>query len=285
MKRFYALFALVLTTSTGFALDLNLNSSMTNIFWSGDRKADTAGLEFKGADLFYSVDGWISQEIGDGLGMKAGFSNDMILRKKAFADIFYKFDNFTFTVGPFFSTFNTVEKWFNPGILAAFQMDIPGWIFLKVGFQSNLGGMSKVGEFIISDQFATAGLYLPNGIITGGMRDRSFQQTTGANATVIDSLTDFNLSTEVFEKNFPVRYAFDMRYQILNRSYQAATVKTSPVHSILLDNKFTWETSPGLSLYGAFGFNLLSFGTDSTVYSVPKQGFLYTASLGMKTKL
>lgn len=285
MKKF-GFFVLLLSTATAaFSTDLTIQANSSNLFWAAARTNDVAGTTFAGADFFYGLDAYIAQDLGENLKLKAGMIDDQIIHRKIFSEISYAYSNFTITVGPFFSTIATAEKWFSPGILAAFQYDIPGYLFARVGFQTSMNPLGRNGDFALADQWATVGIFLPNGIISGTIQDRSFQNRKSATITTIDSRSDYVLSTEVFEKNFPIRYALDIKYQILSRVYQASTTTSTPLNSALLGNRITWDIDQNWTVAAGFDFNILTFATDDTNFTVGANTFLYGASLTVRKTL
>jgi hypothetical protein len=272
----------VLLVSPVFGVDLELSSRLDNLYWSPQKLDTPSGHQFTGADLFYNFEGSVTQEIGDGLQFRGGIAVDPILRSRAYAQLNFAVDNLNLAFTPFLGTFNSTQKWFDPGLSALVEYSWPGFLFVRGGFLTTFAPVAKSGDYYLSSLTAAVGGVLENGIVTFTIEDKSATFRTSDVLTTVDSSTKYWLDTEMFLKNFPLRWAILTGYQVTGRSYIAAAETATTVHSALLGLRLSWDIGSGTVLYLQGESALFTVGWNETTLAVPSNQGLYQVVAGVR---
>ncbi len=283
MIRTFGLVLLVfISVSSASAMDLEVSSRFENLYWGSVYKNNTDGYTFRGADLFWNLQGSVTQELADGLLFKGGFENDPVLRWRAYGQLAFGLDNLTMKFTPFIGTFNSTQKWFNPGMEAMVEYTWPGFLFLKGGFLTTFAPVSKEGDYYLTFQTAAVGTLVENGIITFTVEDKAATFRAKDNLTTVDASTRYWLDTEMFLKNFPVRMAILTGYQVLSRRYIAAAEVLTPIHSFLLGGRFSWDFGAGTVVFAQVESAFFNAGWDSTVMALPSTTPVFQSVTGVR---
>ena len=280
MIRFLLLVAIVL----GFALpaeslDLKASTVWTNLTWASSRQADTAGETFSGSDLYGNGSLLLTQKLKNDFALSSGWVGDPIQRGRIFLKLGYSQENFSVSLSPFVGTLTTPQTWFNPGMSLRLQTTKPGLGFIGAGFLTTFAPVANNGDAYTSGMHAEVGMYLEHGILTFSVENKAFLTDTNG-VFVKDSQTRYLFDTEVFEKNIPFRFAVDLGYQTLSRTYTAPAVTSTQIDSCLFGGKLSWVTSPRSSVFVKALVSLFSLGEGAAIYGVPSSTALFELEAG-----
>ena len=282
--RLGALFFFI-SVSSSFGLDIDVSSRFDNLYWNSNRTDDTNGRTFSGTDLFWTLQGSVTQDLGDGLGFKGGVENDPILRWRAYSQLAYSLQNFSLKFAPFLGAFNSTQKWFNPGLEASVEYTWPGFLFVRGGFLTTFAPVSRIGDYYLSSLSAAVGFHVENGIITLNVEDKAatFQVANGTNT--VDESTKYWLDTEMFIKNFPLRWAILTGYQITNRSYISSSEDSTPLHSVLVGARLSWDFTAETTAYVQMESSFFNAAWGSTIMNLAATTPVYDVVAGMRYHL
>jgi hypothetical protein len=273
---------LLLLGASSWSLDLDLSTRFDSLYWAPGRGDNTAGYTFRGSDLFWNIQGSVTQELQDGLLFKGGVQIDPVLRWRAYSQLSYSLENLTLQFAPFLGLFNTTQKWFNPGLDAMVQYTWPGFMFVRGGFLTTFAPVSKTGDYYLTGLSAAVGALLENGIVSFNIEDKSATFRVSDTLTTVDASTKYWVDTEMFLKNVPFRWAVLTGYQVTRRSYvETAQVDTS-VHSVLLGGRFSWDFGGGTTAYIQGETSFFNTGWDSTVMKLPSTTPVFDAVAGVR---
>jgi len=273
---------LFLGASSAWSLDLELSTRLDSLYWAPTRDNDTSGHTFQGTDLFWNVQGSVTQELQDGLLFKGGVEIDPVLRWRAYSQLSYNLENMTLQFAPFLGIFNSTQKWFNPGMDASVQYTWPGFMYVRGGFLTTFAPVSKTGDYYLSGLSAVVGLLMQNGIVSFHIEDKSATFRASDSLTTVDASTKYWLDTEMFLKNFPLHWAVLTGYQVTKRSYIAAAEVDTPVHSALLGARFSWDFGSGTTAFLQAESSFFNTGWDDTVMAVPSSRVIFDTVAGVR---
>ena len=94
-----------------------------------------------------------------------------------------------------------------------------------------------------------AGFYVPNAIVSGTVTAKRFIETDPAGFLVVDALSRYTLSVDVFKKNVPYNLVASAGYQLRSKYYEASD-KTDALGSLVLGLKATAQAAPGIKVTG-----------------------------------
>ncbi len=282
--RLWCLFFFISAAST-FGIDVEVSSRFDNLYWNSTRRDDASGRTFSASDLFWTLQGSVTQELADGLLFKGGVENDPILRWRAYSQLGFSLEGFSLKFAPFLGVFNSTQKWFSPGMDASVQYTWPGFVFVRGGFLTTFAPISKTGDYYLSALNAAVGVQVPNGIITFNVEDKSATFRVMDGLTTIDESTKYWLDTEMFIKNFPLRWAILSGYQITNRSYVTNSEDTTPVYSILVGARFSWDFSADTTAFVQMESSFFNTGLGSTNMNLASTALIYDAVAGVRYHL
>lgn len=278
--QFWAFF-LFISAFPGFGIDLELTARADNLYWAPERRDDAAGRTFRGAELFWNLQGSVSQELGDGLTFKGGILNDPVLKSRVYTQLGVVMENLSLSFAPFLGTFNS-GKWFNPGMEALVEYTWPGLMFVRGGFLTTFAPVAKSGDYYLSSLTAGVGALVENGILSFNVVDKTATFRLPGTLTTVDASTKYWIDLEMFLKNFPLRWAFLTGYQLTNRTYLDTAEVSTPVHSVLLGARLSWDFGLGTMAYLQGESAFFQQGWDSTVLQVPTSTAVFQAAAGVR---
>jgi len=277
---FAALF-IVISASYCFGTDMEVSFRTDNLYWAPTHRDTAAGRTYQGADLFWSLEGSVTQELGDGLLFKGGIVNDPVLRTRAYTQLGFTLDNLSLNFSPFLATFNST-KWFSPGMEAMVEYTWPGLLFVRGGFLTTFAPVAKNGDYYLSSLTAGVGALLENGILSFNVVDKMATFQLPGTLTTVDGSTKYWVDLEMFLKNFPLRWAFLTGYQLTNRTYLDATEVSTPVHSVLIGARLAWDFGQGTTTYLQGESAFFQQGWDDTILKVPSSTAVFQAACGVR---
>ncbi len=270
-----------LSTVTSFSLDLGIEGWTGNLGFRTDRAIDNTTMP--GADYFWGLSLYGTQALSDSISLETGFYADPILRNTSYTLFSYNAKILSVGIGPFFGFFNDTTTLLKSGISTAVRIELPGIAFVSFRSDSSIGGqLVQAGDYLQSRNDISFGIYLPNVICSVFLNSRSFDQKAATN-DVVDSLTEYGLLTDIYQKNVPYRLLFSFSYQSLSRSFVAATTTTSTLDSFVLGLQVTVSLPGSVSLHAGLEGNVYSFGLGTLVGSA--SDFLFRSYAGVKINL
>lgn len=272
---------LILVASFCSATDVEVVTRFDNLYWSSEKRATVAGRTYQGEDLFWTLEGSITQELGDGLTFQGGLARDPILRSRLFSRLGFSIDNLNLSFSPFLATFNS-SKWFTPGMDAMVEYTWPGLFFARGGFLTTFAPVAKPGDYYLNALSASFGILMENGILTFQISDKAATFRLPESLTTVDGSTKYWMDLEMFLKNFPLRWAFLTGYQLTNRTYISSSEIETPVHSFLLGARFSWDFGAGTMVYLQGESAFFQQGWHSTLLRVPSTTAVFQAVSGVR---
>jgi len=263
-----------------FSLDVGIEEWTGNLGFQTSRTVDDTS--FPGANYFWGLSVYGTQSISDAISIETSFYMDPILRNTTYTLFNYKADFLTVGFGPFFGLFNDATTLMKSGISTSVRLEVPGILYFSLRSDSSIGGeLVQSGDYLQSRNDISCGLYLPNAILALSLNSRSFEQKTDA-ADIIDSLTEYSLSTDVYKKNIPYHVIVTVSYQTLSRSFidSSATTTSATLNSVILGAEVDLTISSSLLVKAGIEGNVYSFGQGTLVGSCDT--FLFRTFAGVK---
>ena len=267
----------LLFAGTASALEIGTQAWVGNLGFSQTRGVTDAS--FPGTDYFW---GWglsASQSITDNLSFEADIRSDPILRNVSYALFTYRDGGLSIGIGPLFGFFNDTTTIIKTGISAAIRLEAPGVAFISFRSDSSISGeLLQAGDYLQGRNEISTGFYVPNAICTLSLVTSRFEQKQSAD-TVIDNLTVYAFSTDVYQKNVPYRVILTFSYQDLSRSFVTAAT-TSTLDSIVVGAEIDFTLARSVTLQTGFDGAVYSFGLGNLVGS--PANFLFRANAGVR---
>lgn len=282
VRKFCSALCLLLIGSALPALDLEVSSNFDNLYWGTQGRDNVEGRTFDGKQLFWNLQGSVSQQIDESLEFQGGLVIDPVLRWRAYSRLGFSLDNLSLRFAPLFGIFNSDQKWFNPGLEAQVSYTWPGVMFVSGGFLTTFAPVSRSGDYYLSSLSAAGGLMLENGIVTFHVEDKAATFRVDETLTTVDGSSKYWLDAEMFIKNFPLRWAVLPGYKITSKTYVSEVETSATVHSALLGARVSYDWGRGTSAWIQGEAALLSLGWDQTVFEVPKTAVLFQAVAGVR---
>lgn len=282
IRRLSRVLFFVVVASTCSGIELELRGKAENLYWSPTALDTVAGRTFRGSDLYWGLQGSVTQEVGDGIVFRGGVENDPILRTRAYSQLGFSMDNLSLNFAPFLGTFNSTGKWFNPGLEALLEYNWPGAVFLRGGFLTTFAPVAKSGDYYLSSLTAAVGTMMENGILSLNVVDKAATFRGSGLKTTVDASTKYWLDLEMFQKNFPLRWAFLTGYQLTSRSYLTDTESKASLHSVLMGTRLSWDIGRRATLYCEANSVLFQTSWDDAVLRVPSDTGVFQAVTGVR---
>ncbi len=279
-RTFAAAIALFLAASAASALEIDAQGWAGNLGFSRARTA--ADTSFPGADYFWGWSLSASQLIAGSLSFEADISSDPILRNVSYTLFTYRETFLSVSVGPFFGFFNDTTTLIKPGISAAIRLELPSIAFISFRSDSSISGeLLQPGDYLQDRNEIALGFYVPNAICTLSLATRQFEQKQSAD-TVIDSLTEYSFTVDIYQKNVPYRIVFNFSWQDLARQFVAAAALSS-LDSLVVGAELNVSLSRTVALQLGFDGVVYSFGLGNLVGSA--QSFLFRTVAGVRVQV
>jgi hypothetical protein len=272
-----ALILLLGATTAASALELGAQGWAGDLGFSQTRSAIDTTLP--GQDYFWGWSLSAAQAITDNLSFEADVGSDPLLRNVAYAFFTYKENFLSVGIGPFFGFFNDTSTLLKSGISTAIRLEAPSIAFISFRSDSSISGELLLdGDYLQNRNEITFGFYVPNAICSLSLATRQFEQKQGEE-TVIDQLTEYAFSTDIYQKNVPYRIVLTFSYQDLSRSFvNAATVST--LDSIVVGAEIDITLAKAVTLQTGFDAAVYSFGRGALTGS--DSNFLFRAIAGVR---
>ncbi len=269
-----------LAAASASSLDLGLQTWAGNLGFATDRTS--TDTRFPGSHYFWGLSLYGSQPITDKFGFETGFYSDPVLRNISYALFSYNEKAISLGVGPFFGLFNDRGTLLKSGISTSVKLGLPGVVFVSFRSDSSIGGdLVQEGDYLQQRDDISFGFYVPNAICTLSLDTRKFEQKTDVD-TVVDSLTIYSFSTDIFQKNVPYRLIVKFSYQSLVREFISGAAATT-LNSLVLGTEVDITMTDSLLLQAGIEGSVYSFGQGTLVGS--SEGFLFRTFAGVKVNV
>lgn len=268
------------------ALEVSTSFQLGNIGFTTDRAS--TDLSYSGLNLFWGGSLSLSHDISDSFSIEAGFSRDPILRNDAYALLHYTTDYFTLGVGAFLGLFNTDAPLLKSGLTITARLGIPGVLYISARTDTTLGGQVQLaGDYVVEATELSVGFYVKNAIFSLDLTSRDFSLSLGT-AQVVDDLTRYGVTVNIYRKNAPMRILLSTAYQTVSKEFLDAAANTAAVlNSVILGAGLDVQMGKHFGMNAQFNTAVYSWGSGLLV-TTPGLGyetFLWEGSAGFRIDL
>jgi len=275
---------LLITLSVGaFAFDVGAYFDLSNLDFVRTRTA--ADTTLPGAAYLWGVQVSGRDQLSEGLALDLSYSRDSVLRNIAFTRLAYIDDFFSITVGPFFGLLNSPTSIVQSGLSTTVELYIPGVTFLRLRSDNSLSGRLVVtGDYIQEQSELAIGFYTPNVIPTLYIASKRYSTKTDA-GEAIDSLTEYGITTDIFQKNVPYQVALNFAYQNAARQFVEATTVNHAYGSLVIGARITLSLFEAFTVIADLDSSIYTFGHEFLIGEVSSDSFLFRLSTGVEVNL
>jgi len=275
---------LLITLSVGaFAFDVGAYFDLSNLDFVRTRTA--ADTTLPGAAYLWGVQVSGRDQLSEGLALDLSYSRDSVLRNIAFTRLAYIDDFFSITVGPFFGLLNSPTSIVQSGLSTTVELYIPGVTFLRLRSDNSLSGRLVVtGDYIQEQSELAIGFYTPNVIPTLYIASKRYSTKTDA-GEAIDSLTEYGITTDIFQKNVPYQVALNFAYQNAARQFVEATTVNHAYGSLVIGARITLSLFEAFTVIADLDSSIYTFGREFLIGEVSSDSFLFRLSTGVEVNL
>ncbi len=275
---------LFITLSVGaFAFEVGAYFDLSNLDFPTTRTA--AETTLPGASYIWGVRVTGHDQLSEGLALDLSYCRDSVLRHIAFTRIAYTDDFFSITVGPFFGLLNSPNTIVQSGLSTTVELYIPGVTFLRLRSDNSLSGRLVVtGDYIQEQSELAIGFYAPNVIPTLYVASKRYTTKTDAGEAV-DSLTEYGITTDIFQKNVPYQIALNFAYQDAGRQFVETTTVNHACGSVVIGARITLSLFEAFTIVADLDSSIYTFGRDFLVGEVSSDSFLFRLSTGLEVNM
>ena len=275
---------LLITLSVGaFAFEAGAYFDLSNLDFPSARTADETALP--GADYIWGLRVTGRDQLSEGLALDLSYCRDSVLRHIAFTRIAYTDDFFAITVGPFFGLLNSPDTLVQSGLSTTVELYIPGVTFLRLRSDNSLSGRLVVtGDYIQEQSELAIGFYTPNVIPTIYVTSKRYTTKTDGGEAV-DSLTEYGITTDIFQKNVPYQVQLNFAYQDAGRQFVETTTVNHAYGSVVIGARFTLSRFEAFTVVADLDSSIYTFGHDFLLGQVSSDSFLFRLSTGVELNL
>ena len=281
-----ALLAVFLACSASLdALEVGGSFQLGNIGFTEDRSS--ADTSYSGLNLFWGGSLFLSHKITDTFSVETGFSRDPILMNDAYALVLSSTDYFTLGVGAFLGLFNTDASILKSGLTISARLGIPGALYISARTDNSLGARAQLsGDYTVEATELSLGFYVKNAIVSLDMTSKDFINSQDA-VQIIDDLTRYGVTVNIFRKNTPMRIVLTTAYQTVSKEFMDGAANPAAVlNSIILGAGLDVQLGR-VGLYAEFSAAAYSWGT-GLLAMTPGLGyetFLWEGNAGFRVNL
>ncbi len=279
-RSLFLVLIITLTLTRGVAaFEVGALFELSNLDFSRERASSATTLP--GDSYLWGVRVTGHEMISDALALDLSFTMDPVLRQIAYTRLRYIDDFFAITVGPFFGVLNSPSSIVQSGLSTTVELYIPGITFVRLRSDNSLSGRLVVtGDYIQELSELAVGFYARNAIPTLYVRNKRYTTKTDAGENV-DTLTEYGISTDIFQKNIPYRVVLTMAYQDGGRQYVETTTLNHSYGSAVLGALITVDLFDALTIVANLQSSIYTFGRDYLLGQVAADRFLFRLSTGI----
>jgi len=283
MRKLIVLLLLVLVPFVSWSFEVGAFFDLSNLDFARDRASTETTLP--GADYLWGLEITGSDDVSSGLALDLAYRRDTILRNIAYTRLTYLDDFFSLSVGPFFGLLNSANSIVQSGLSTTVQLFIPGITFVRLRSDNSLSGRLIVtGDYIQEQSELAVGFYAPNVIPTVYLRSKRYTTKTDA-GEMVDSLTEYGLIADIFQKNVPYRVQLTFAYQDAGRQYVEATTTDHSYGSLVLGARLSFSLLQAFTIVADLDSSIYTFGRGALVGEVSADSFLFRLSTGVVVDL
>ena len=283
MRRAISLLLLITLQVGAFAFEVGAYFDLSNLDFARTRTA--AETTLPGADYIWGVQVTGRDQLSEGLALDLSYSRDSVLRHIMFTRLVYIDDFFSITVGPFFGLLNSAGTIVQSGLSTTVELYLPGVGFLRLRSDNSLSGRLVVtGDYIQEQSELAIGFYMPNVIPTVYVASKRYTAKTDAGEAV-DSLTEYGITTDIFQKNVPYQVALNFAYQDAGRQFIEATTVNHAYGSVVIGARITFSLFEAFTVVVDLDSSIYTFGRDFLLGEVISDSFLFRLSTGVEINL
>jgi hypothetical protein len=283
MKRIVGLLLFLFVSAAAFAFQLGAYFDISNLDFARTRTATETTLP--GGNYIWGLQVTGSDQLSDGLALDLSYSRDTVLRHIAYTRLAYLDNFFSITVGPFFGLLNSPNTILQSGLSTTVQLYVPGIVFVRLRSDNSLSGRLVVtGDYIQEQSELAVGFYTPNVIPTVYVANKRYTAKTDAGESV-DSLTEYGILADIFQKNVPYQVALNFAYQAAERQFIEATTVTHSYGSVVIGARITLSLSDAFTIVADMDSSIYTFGQEFLVGEVSADSFLFRLSTGIELNL
>jgi hypothetical protein len=252
------------------ALEIGGSYRIENMAFHRDRlETDTA---FSGLDFLMGFSLDLTQPLEENLTFEFDYIYDAVLRNLSTSLLLYKGNYYSFGVGPFLGFFNTSGNYIpRVGIASLFKVEWPGLVFAELWLDNSTNNqLVKAGDYIQQRQNLSVGFHVPNAIVSINILTRRFIERKAVSATdvasdIVDTITEYSLSTDLFKKNVPYKIVITFALRSLSKAFieGAATTATHSLHSLIVGSQFEMDITRAIRLNLDLESSIYTFGQDA----------------------
>lgn len=265
------------------ALEVEGMFDLSNLDFPGSQSS--TATTFDGGTYSWGMSFSGTQQISDSIAVSTGFEIDPILRNISFASVSFKNQYFQVDVGPYFGLFNSTSTFIKTGLSASVSAYLPGIAFLTLDSATSLGGaLIDTGDYVQTRSEASIGAYLPNVITSFHISQKSYtsKETAG---NVVDSLTEYALHTDIFEKNVPYNLLLRFAFQMQKKYFDYSTPVTQSLDTIAIGSRLTIHITDAISYVVDLDASIYTFGLDAFTGVTVADKFLFRGNTGIQINL
>jgi hypothetical protein len=283
MRRIIPLLLFLFVAAGLFSFQLGAYFDISNLDFARTRTA--AETTLPGAAYIWGLQVTGTDQLSDGLALDLSYSRDTVLRHVAYTRVAYMDDFFSITVGPFFGLLNSMNSIVQSGLSTTVELYIPGITFVRLRSDNSLSGRLVVtGDYIQEQSELAIGFYTPNVIPTIYVANKRYTSKTDTGEAV-DSLTEYGITADIFQKNVPYRVELNFAYQDAGRQFIEATTVTHSYGSVVIGARLTLSLFEAFTIVADLDSSIYTFGRDFLVGEVSSDSFLFRLSTGIELNL
>ncbi|WP_304224266.1 hypothetical protein [Gracilinema caldarium] len=279
---FISFFLLLGFGSSTFALDISLEGSLGNMVFDTSRVTALSDGNQPFAELLYiSGTAKLEQPIADSALFAVIFNRDPILRNSLYTTVSFDTGYAKIAVGPFFGLFNAASSLITSGLSTTLTMTLPGVLYGTFRSDTTIGaGITVPGDYVQQRSEMAFGVWGPNTLTSFRLSTKTFTLKQTASLTTVDSVTNYDMVTEVFKKNVPYTAIITLGYQSLKRSYISASTSIDELAALMIGMNATFRFSDAFKIMGGARSPLYAWGVGS-LKSPASTAVLYEGIIGI----
>jgi hypothetical protein len=279
---FTTVFLLLFVIGAASALEVGGNFNIGNLVF--DPMREESETDFEGTYFPFGISAYLNQDLSKDLSLHAGYYMDPILKNTIYTEFIYHHEFLTLGVGPYFGVFNSTTTLLKPGISTNVRLEFPGVVFIDFRAESSIGGrIIQEGDYIQEQSAVSAGFYVPHAICSVNILTKKYTEKKSSK-DVIDNLTEYSFSADVFQKNSPYKVLLTFGYQDLSKLYITdSDTTTHTLGTLFIDTKVDFYITQYLTLLVQLRGSVFTFGQNELLgISNPGPGsFLFDATAGV----
>ena len=115
------------------------------------------------------------------------------------------------------------------------------------------------------------------------IKSKIFSRNDAVDGVITDSLTDYSIVTDIFQKNTPFKILFSFTYRNLSRHFEDPAVESKhTIGSLIVGTRFDYTWRDNYTFYAGLESSLYSFGMADLFGEFGSSNYLFTLTVGCK---